>query len=95
MQAPWWKTGYQHMAISSTSGCSVRGNELNNSLSSSKAVGFSIGRKNWLVNTFSLLFMGPEGCWEMSLFYVEHSPEDTKIVMQDGIGLPGRSCMVG
>lgn len=53
MQAPSWKTGSQHMAISSTSGCSMRGNEVSNSQSSSRTLGSSKVGKNWLVNTFS------------------------------------------
>lgn len=72
MRAPSWKTGSKHTAISSTSGCSARGNELSNSQSSGRTVGSSTGGGNWLVNTFSLFFMGPEWRRGMSLFYLEH-----------------------
>ena len=72
MPAPSWKTGSKHTAISSTSGCSAMGNELSNSQSSGRTVGSSTGGGNWLVNTFSLFFMGPEWQRGMSLFYLEH-----------------------
>lgn len=55
MQAPTWKTGSQHRAISSTSGCSMRGNEVYSSQSSGRTVGSSIGGKTGWLTLFTPL----------------------------------------
>lgn len=70
MLAPSWKTGSQHIAISSTSGCSMRGNEVSNSHSASRSVGSSIEEENWLFDTFLLLYLRPQKSWEKGLLYV-------------------------